>query len=102
MSLELTNTEEQSLMALVVRVLNRTLKKKYSENDLDNGHSGLEREHLKDVKSLIKASLNEINVHAITMRNEAKKREKEMKTKAHEGDEGVASGSSKRQKRCKQ
>ena len=31
-----------------------------------------------------------------------REREKEMKTKAHEGDEGVASGSSKRQKRCKQ
>ena len=103
MSLELTNTEEQSLMALVVRVLNRTLEKKYSENDLDNGDSDLEREHLKEVKSLIEASLNEINVHAITMRNEAKKRDEEMKTKkAHEGDEGFASSSSKRQKRCKQ
>ena len=80
-------------MALVVRVLNRTLKKKYSENDLDNGDSDLEREHLKEVKSLIKKELNEINVHAITMHNEAKKREKTKK------DEGASASSSKRQKR---
>ena len=96
LALELTNTEEQSLMAFVVRVLNRTLKKKYSENDSDNGDSDLERDHLKEVKGVIKASLNEINVNAITMHNEAKKREKEMKTKKrNEGDEGIASSSSK-------
>ena len=106
MPFELTDGEEASLMTFVMRVLNRSMKKKYGKGDED-GDSDQEKSDLGEVKTAIKKSISEISTHTVKMWNLAKQKEKDEKAakKQNEGGEGGKGGgeggasSSKRQKR---
>ena len=90
MPFELTDGEEASLMTFVMRVLNRSMKKKYGKGDED-GDSDQEKSDLGEVKTAIKKSISEISTHTVKMWNLGKQ-EKAAKKQKNEGGEGGKGG----------
>ena len=93
MPFELTDGEEASLMTFVMRVLNRSMKKKYGKGDED-GDSDQEKSDLGEVKTAIKKSISEISTHTVKMWNLGKQKKDEEKAakKQNEGGEGGKGG----------